>query len=147
MVLVTSEGFIWEDHELDVKYGSSIAASLRMKSSQISPSVSSAFRLYLLHEHQEWAKNKYLAEVKDQNRYLEELTETTLLFRQNKINDDDYGVGVITSKKEIPHEEWTDFWDKENTIDYEVNVDFSSKKNHKLTVRIAKYLEDLRQVF
>lgn len=141
MVLVTSEGFIWEDHELDVKYGSSIAASLRMKNLQISPSVSSAFRLYLLHEHQKWADEKCLAEFKTQNRYLEELTKTTLLFRHNKIDDDDYGRGIITSKKEIPHKEWTDFWDNENTIDYEVNVEFSSGKKEKLTVRVAKYLE------
>lgn len=141
MVLITSEGFVWENHELDVKYGSSIAASLRMKNSQISPSVSSAFRLYLLYEHQKWADKKYLAEVKSQNKYLEELTETTLLFRQNKIDDDDYGLGIITSKKEIPHKEWTDFWDKENTIDYEVNVKFSNGKKEKLTVRISKYLE------
>lgn len=141
MVLVTSEAFIWEDHELDVRYGSSIAAALRTKGLQISPSVSNAFRLYLLREHQEWANKKYLAEVKDQNRYLEELTETTLLFRQDKIDDDDYGSGVITSKKEIPHKSWTDFWDKENTIDYEVDVDFSNGNSKKLTVRIAKYLE------
>lgn len=141
MVLVTSEGLIWEDHELDVRYGSEIAALLRIKGLQISPSASSTFRLYLLSEHQKWANKKYLAEVKAQSRYLEELTETTLLFRQNKINDDDYGSGIITSKKEIPHKEWTDFWDKENTIDYEVDVKFSGEKQEKLTIRIAKYLE------
>ena len=141
MVIVTSQGYIWEDHEIDLKYTGSIATSLRIMNSRINQSCSSDFKLYLLHEHQEWANKKQRAEIKLQNKYLEELTQATLLFRENKIIDDDYGSGVITSAKEIPHEEWANSWDKENTTNYEVDVEFANGKKDKLVIAISKYLE------
>lgn len=141
MATETPEETIWSDEEIDIKYEKSIATALKQKNSQISPTHSEEMQQSIRLWNQRWADHHQLAEIKLQNQILENLIQTTLLFRQNKVMDDDYGEGVILDKKEVSHKPYLDTWTKDNTIAYEVVIQYLDGKTEETTLHISRYLE------